>query len=106
MPAWLDAIHTRPARHRMIVQSEESAPPRHVEPAVVVDLHAPHGRVVVLGELRDHSQQAAPAEILQLLYAGLRRPEQLEIALEDLGVALREGSRVRVFDALRLALQE
>src|SRR6185503_2505445 len=102
----IDAIHAGPRRVRMIVQAEEAAAARDVEPRVRVDQQAAAHRVVVAVQLADERDQMAPAEFLELLDRPLGGAEQSEIAFEDLDVALRERPRVRVLAALRAARQE
>jgi hypothetical protein len=54
----------------MVVQPEESVTPRDVEPRVGKNLQPTHRRIVVLVELGHHAEQAAPAELLELLHGG------------------------------------
>jgi hypothetical protein len=90
----------------VIVQPEESAAARDVEPGIRVDEQATHGRLVVLVELGYESEKAAEAELLELLDGRIRGAKQLEFAFEDLAVALRERPRIGVPRAFSGALQE
>src|SRR4030095_2614544 len=90
----------------MVVQAEEAAAPRDVEPRVRVDQQpAAHG-VVVPVQFADQFDQVPPAEFLELLQAALLRAEQTEVALEDLWIALRERTRVGVLAARFAARQK
>jgi hypothetical protein len=87
--ARIDAIHARPRCVRMIVQAEEAAAARDVEPGVRVDQASGCASPHRSRSSRTRIDQMPPAEFLELL----DRPrslgaEQSEIAFEDLRVAL------------------
>src|SRR6185295_7359677 len=90
----------------MVVQAEEAAAPRDVEPRIRVDQQAAAHDVVVTVHVADALDQVPPAELLELLDWALLRAEQPEVALEDLRIALRERPRIRMLAARRAARQE
>ena len=53
-------------------------------------------RAVVAVQCTDHLQHVIPAELLQPLHAGFWPAKNLELALEDLTVALRERSGIGI----------
>ena len=90
----------------MIMQREEPSAPRHVEPAVIENLQPLQRGKIVAVQTPNESQQLIPAKRLQLLYRRLVVPEQVEMALENRGVALRERSRIRRLGAAAFLLQD
>ena len=90
----------------MVVKGEEPATTRDMEPGIVVDQHSLDRRTVVAVQHTDHLQHVIPAELLQLLHTGFRPAKNLELALEDLTVALREWSGIGITRTLRGASQK
>jgi hypothetical protein len=84
----------------VIVQAEVAAAPRDVEPAVVVDLQPRERRQVVAVQFADDREQLVPAESLQLLHRRIGVAEQIEVALEQRLVTVRERARIGLPAAL------
>src|SRR5438105_14669771 len=78
----------------MIMEREEPSAACDVEPAVIVNLQPLERGKIVAVQTSNECEQLIPAERLQLLYRRLVVPEQVEMALENRGIALRERSRI------------
>src|SRR4029077_10617597 len=104
--ARIDAVDPRPGRVRMVVKGEEPAPTRDMEPGIAVDQHSLEHRAVVAVQRTDHQQHVIPAELLQPLHTGFWPPKNLDLALEDLTIALRERSGIGITRTLRRASQK